>query len=241
MFKKILVAVLLLLVVSVTGLAGFAWWKLQPRPDLQPLPEHLIAVESDQGLALLERASARADYEPLSTSFVPQKLISYCGVASGVTVLNAMGRETNQSDFFTPEASAVRERRKVMFGGMSLPDLGGLLAAHGARVVVRHADDLEIDDFRSTVLRNLNDPDDYLLVNYQREVLGQGRVGHISPIAAYDAESDRVLVMDTASYRYPPTWVPLPLLLEAMDTIDGASGLARGYVEVYAGMIPAAP
>ncbi len=203
MFKKILAAFLLLAVVTITGLSGFAWWKLQPRADPQPLPAHLVAADTEQGRRLLARAAARADHDRLAANFVAQKLISYCGVASGVTVLNAMGRETNQSDFFTPEASAIRPRREVMFGGMSLPDLGGLLAAHGARVEVRHADSLGIDDFRSTVLRNLADTGDYLLVNYQREVLGQGRVGHISPIAAYDAESDRVLVMDTASYRYP--------------------------------------
>jgi len=41
-----------------------------------------------------------------------------------------------------------------------------------------------------------------------------------------------VLIMDTASYKYPPTWVELPKLYEAMNTIDGASGKSRGYVEV---------
>ena len=81
---------------------------------------------------------------------------------------------------------------------------------------------------------NLEEPGDFILVNYQREVLGQRRVGHISPIGAYDAETDRVLILDTASYNYPPTWVPLTQLYSAMAAIDPASGRARGFVEVAA-------
>lgn len=234
MIKKILAVLGVLIVVAVLGMSGFVWWKLQPHPDPQPLPSNLIAATTPEGRALLEQAEAAADYGPLSSNYVSQKLISYCGVASSVTVLNSLGRQTDQSDFFTPAANAVRERRKVMFGGMSLPDLGGLLAAHGLAVDVRHADGLSLEEFRSVVARNLADPGDYLLVNYQREVLGQSRVGHISPIAAYDAETDRVLIMDTASYKYPPTWVELPMLHKAMNTTDGSTGKSRGYVEVAA-------
>jgi hypothetical protein len=235
MLKRTLAVFALLVVVSVLGMAGFAWWRLQPHPEPQPLPEQLVAAGSGEGRVLLAQAGAKADYEDLSAHFVPQRLTSYCGVASSVIVLNALGIDTDQSDFFTPEASRVRPRREVMFGGMSLPELGGLLAAHDVTVSVHHADGLSVEAFRAVVERNLASPGDYLLVNYQREVLGQYRVGHISPVAAYDAATDRVLIMDTASHRYPPTWVPLPLLVEAMKTVDGASGLQRGYVEVRAG------
>ena len=71
-----------------------------------------------------------------------------------------------------------------------------------------------------------------LLGNYQREVLGQGRVEHISPIGAYNSESDSVLIMDTAAHKWPHTWVPVDELFAAMDTIDGASGQSRGYLLV---------
>jgi hypothetical protein len=84
------------------------------------------------------------------------------------------------------------------------------------------------------VERNLSNEDDYLLVNYQREVLGQERVGHISPLAAYDRDSDRVLILDTAGYKYPPTWVPMESLFTAMSTVDSASGKSRGFIEISA-------
>jgi Phytochelatin synthase. len=87
---------------------------------------------------------------------------------------------------------------------------------------------------RARIARNMATPGDYLIVNYARATLGQDGGGHISPIAAYDATADRVLILDTARYRYPPTWVPLPLLWEAMRTTDPETGLARGLVEVRA-------
>jgi hypothetical protein len=62
-----------------------------------------------------------------------------------------------------------------------------------------HADAISLDGFREIVRDNLQEPDNFVLVNYQREVLGQRRVGHISPIAAYDEESDLVLILDAAS------------------------------------------
>jgi len=119
-----------------------------------------------------------------------------------------------------------------MFGGMSLTDLSGLLKAHGLKVAHYHADQFDETQFRAAAARNLASDGDYLLVNYQREVLGQGRVGHISPLAAYDQDTDSVLIMDTAAHKYPPTWVPVSLLVAAMKTEDPSSGKMRGYVEI---------
>jgi hypothetical protein len=232
--KKILAAIGVIMIALASGFAGVVWWMLQPHPDPQPLPAELVSLETAEGRALLEQAEARSDYDRLSGTFVSQDLVSYCGVASSVSVLNALGLDTDQDEFFTPQASRVRSRYRVTFGGMSLIDLGGLLAAHGVNAEVEHADDGSVDGFREVVQRNLADPDDFLLVNYERGVLGQGSVGHISPLAAYDLETDRVLIMDTASYKYPPTWVPLPMLYEAMKTTDTATGRLRGYVAVSA-------
>ncbi|MEM0955207.1 MAG: phytochelatin synthase family protein [Pseudomonadota bacterium] len=221
-----------LLGVAVFGLMGFIGWALYPHHEPRPIPDPLVALTSDEGAARLTRATVKADYPALADAFVPQRLASYCGVASGVAVLGALGVDTNQWSFFTEEASRARPRFKVIFGGMSLPDLQGLLRGHRLEVAAHHADSFSADEFRGVILRNLADPDDYLLVNYQREALGQGRVGHISPVAAYDAASDSVLIMDTAAHKYPPTWVPVDMLHSAMNTTDTSSGKTRGYTEV---------
>ena len=210
---------------------GYIWWKLQPWEQNLPLPIDLVAIDSAEGQALLASADYRADYSALAGAFQSQELISYCGVASGVMVLNALGGNTSQGDFFTPEASRVRSRMQVTLGGMSLLDLDSLLAAHGVETIIAHGDAATLDEFRSVIKSNLARPKDFLLANYQRETLRQGRVGHISPLAAYHSASDRVLIMDTASYKYPHTWVPVEVLYAAMQEIDNASGQTRGFIE----------
>ena len=230
--KKALIILGLMLATTVLGLAGFAGWVLYPHHNPLPLPPSLVAATAAEGVERLADAEAFADYELLSSSFQAQSLASYCGVASSVAVLGAFGTPTTQAGFFTDEASAVRSRFKVTFGGMSLADLAGLLNAHGLKTSVHYADQFSVVEFRAAVEKNLATDDDYLLVNYQREALGQGRVGHISPLAAYDRETDSVLVMDTAAHKYPPTWVPVVLLYAGMNTTDSASSKMRGYVEV---------
>ena len=223
-----------LLIVAFVGFAAFIAWALYPHYDPRPMPEPLVAVTSDEGSTRLARATHKADYAALADAYVPQRLASFCGVATGVAVLGALGTDSDQWAFFTEEAAKARPRLKVVFGGMSLPDLAGLLRGHGLAASPYHAESVDVTAFREAIARNLSDPSDLLVVNYQRETLGQGRVGHISPVAAYDAASDSVLIMDTAAHKYPPTWVPVDMLFAAMNTTDSASGMSRGYTEIAA-------
>ncbi len=230
--KRALKIIAVLLLVLPLGFAGYVWYLLQPKQQDLPLPETLVAVDVPEGIALLEFAEHRADYPALSDAYQSQELGSYCGVASGAMVLSALGTATRQADFFTRETDAVRTRFQVTFGGMSLGELAGLLAARGLVAQAMHGDELTVQEFREVVQRNLSTVGDYLLVNYQREALGQGRVGHISPLGAYNAQADRVLIMDTADYKYPYTWAPLEMVYKAMQEHDSASGRARGFIEV---------
>ena len=211
--------------------AALAWYTLTPKEMNLPLPEGLISAESAEGRALLASAEYTADFDVLDRAYEPQKYMSFCGVASSVTLLKAFGRQNTQSNFFTDATSEVRSRFEVTFGGMTLEQLDGLLQAHGVETQSIHGDDLTLEELRSIITRNLAAKDDFLLVNYQREALGQGRSGHISPLAAYDSSSDRALIMDTADFKYPYTWVPLDQLHGALLEIDAASGRPRGILE----------
>ncbi len=76
-----------------------------------------------------------------------------------------------------------------------------------------------LEAFRSAVRACCSAPAplrEAIVVNYNRGDLEQTGTGHFSPIGAYDAESDAVLILDTARFKYPAHWVALPRLFLAM-------------------------
>ena len=70
------------------------------------------------------------------------------------------------------------------------------------RVDIFHAGGTDIDAFREAARSALGEPRAFLVVNYDRQVLGQSGAGHISPLGAFDATTDRVLVMDVTAHDY---------------------------------------
>lgn len=93
------------------------------------------------------------------------------------------------------------------------------------RVAVRKAcvEDESVKDDSDEELK------DVLVVSYHRKVVGQTGSGHFSPIGAYDAVSDSVLILDTARFKYGAHWAKLPLVYDAMKPIDPDTGKSRGY------------
>jgi hypothetical protein len=114
--------------------------------------------------------------------------------------------------------------------GMTLQQLGGLLKTYPVQVSVHHASDLSLDQFRDLAIQNLQQPNNFVLVNYLRRTIGQEAGGHISPLAAYHEESDRFLILDVSRYKYPPVWVKAEELWQAMMTIDSVVDQTRGVV-----------
>ncbi len=72
----------------------------------------------------------------------------------------------------------------------------------------------------------------YMIVSYSRKDFLQTGDGHFSPIGAYHEEKDLVLIMDVARFKYPPHWVPLKMLYNAMGRIDKTTGEQRGYMMI---------
>lgn len=214
-------------------LAALLWWFLIPRPEDLPLPDTLIALASPEGQALLAEAEGQPDLAALQASWRPQRFRSYCGVASAVAALGAVGvADVDQGSFFTDAASAARSRSRVLFTGMILEHLAALLAAHGVDAEAHFADEGSLEEFLRLATANLAREGDVLLVNYQRAELGQAAGGHISPVAAWAPQSRRLLILDTASTRYPPVWVEPEALWRGLLAEDPESGRSRGFVEV---------
>lgn len=213
------------------------------RGETLPLPQNLVAAATDAGKALLIDADAREAYFSLASHFLTQKNQAFCGVASIVMVLNAMQlpapavpefdpyRTFTQDNLLDARTEAVLPREVIMKQGMTLDQIGGLLALQPVAVEVHHAADSSLDEFRGKARDYLAKPDHFVVVNYLRKAIGQEKGGHISPLAAFDVETDRFLILDVARYKYPPVWVKASELFAAMNTQDSDNeDRTRGYI-----------
>lgn len=209
------------------------------------LPDNLTGFDTDQGEAYLVESDAREAYFALASNFLTQKTQSFCGVASIVMVLNSLGvpapevaeyqpyRTFTQDNVLDEKTDTVLPRATLAMIGMTLDQIGGILATKGVSASVYHASDTSLDDFRKMARAALSDKGRFVIVNYLRKAMGQEKGGHISPLAAYDSKSDRFLILDVARYKYPPVWVSASDLFTAMNTTDSDNdNKTRGFVVV---------
>ena len=210
-----------------------------------PLTRNLISFNSPKGEQLLLESNARQDYFPLSIHFVTQDNQAYCGVASIVMVLNALSLSApeaseypgyhlfTQKNFFdNPKTQQAVTAETVAKQGMTLEEMEKLLESYPVNATVDHGSDVTLAEFRKLVIENLQQPNNFVLVNYLRRTIGQEKGGHISPIAAYNQQTDRFLILDVSRYKYPPVWVKAEELWQAIATLDSTSGKTRGFVLV---------
>jgi Phytochelatin synthase len=85
-------------------------------------------------------------------------------------------------------------------------------------------------DIRTDLIENLKRRGDYVIVAYQRKAVGQEGPGHISPLGAYDTESDSFLVLDVNPASADWVWMPTAALIKGMRTFDAVEN--RGYILV---------
>jgi hypothetical protein len=213
-----------------------------------PLAEPLIALNSEQGSRLLLESEDNRAYWPLSIQFVTQRNQAFCGVASLTMVLNALGVPAPATPEFEPyktftQDNLLNEKTEAVLPvavlskiGMTLDQIGGILSTYSVKADVRHAADSSLEEFRTLARQALSTPNQYVIVNYLRRSIGQERGGHISPLEAYDADTDRFLVLDVSRYKYPPIWVQAADLYAAMNTPDSDNqNRTRGFVLVTSG------
>jgi len=210
------------------------------------LPPNLIPLVSPEGRALLLEAEGQRAFLPLVSQFTTQQTQEFCGVASSVMVLNALGvpapvdppyepyRYFTQEDFFSPETEAILPRSSTTCTGMTLDQLAAQLRVHGATTRVVHAEDGSVSQFRDDIRTAFSEDDTYVIMNYLGTAIGQTEnFGHFSPIAALAPEGDRVLVLDVARFVYAPFWADTAELFAAMSAPDSGNGnRSRGYVIV---------
>jgi len=220
-------------------------WTTGLNAETLALPDNLTDLNSEQGEKYFAESGALHNFFAVANNYVTQKTQAYCGVASMVMVLNALHvpapttpeyqpyHTFTQDNVLDERTDAILPREVLGRQGMTLDQLGALLRLHPATVEVHHAADGGLETFRTSARDYLATNDHFVIINYLRKAIGQQAGGHISPLAAYDAKSDRFLILDVARYKYPPVWVTASDLFAAMNTTDAANdNKTRGYVLV---------
>ena len=121
---------------------------------------------------------------------------------------------------------------KIESSGIDFDSLECLARCNGLAVLAKRADEISLDYFRSRVKALTQSDSSFLAVSYSRKTFNQTGDGHWSPVGGYDEDSDMVLILDQARFKYSSHWVPLPKLFEAMDTVDVDTKKKRGFFEL---------
>lgn len=209
------------------------------------LDQHtLVPLDSPMGRDWFTGALGTAQGLRLLQHYVTQDTLTYCGVATAVMLLNAMGVPRPPAERRPPYQLFTQEpllngsqdgevfADKVRRAGVSLDEFSRWFDRDDVKAQQVYAADLSVDDFRGR-LRDAFGPQssEFIAVNYPRKGVGQEGGGHFSPLAAFHTEADRVLILDVARYRYPPVWVGVTTLFEAMSTqVDPDTGRSRGFL-----------
>jgi hypothetical protein len=216
------------------------------RPDV---PEGGCFLNSPDGMERYRRAAAVASESSaaMMANFVTQQTQSYCGVASSIVVLNALGATPapamhdytywTQSDVF----AFLGLPSDFGTAGLSLTEMVTFLQQR-LPATAKYAEDSDVATFRAdviaaTTVAGNNGTSSCIISNFDRQVVHQAGGGHHSPVGLYDKSTDSVLLLDVARYKYPPSWLPVETLFLAMSGGDPIAEHSRGWAVATAGSV----
>lgn len=239
--------------------AAAAARSLRPRRSVssfhgRPLPPVCVGFSSEEGKRRFAEALAAGDAEaffPLAEQFITQDAPAFCGIASLCMVLNALRVDPGPTrpawredgvwrwfdesvlDLSAPVmlANSKTTLTQIKAVGVTLDEFASLAEHNGASVKMYRPKDSSEAHFRTQLIHASRvHAAPHVVVAFSRKTLMQTGDGHFSPVAGYHADTDSVLVLDVARFKYPPYWVPISLLWEAMWPIDEDTGTYRGFV-----------
>lgn len=150
----------------------------------------------------------------------------------------------NEDNFYNQEISEILDKTvlegdKKIDGsyhvGIELDRLSLALKLQGLDIETHHVtsvSDNSIESFRNLVKTFTQDPTKYIIINYNLNIYTIQGGGHFSPIGAYEATSDSILILDTWSDSNNWLWIKLQDLYLSMNTLDGTT--CRGYILISA-------
>jgi glutathione gamma-glutamylcysteinyltransferase len=204
----------------------------------RPLPADAIGFSTAEGRQVFAEALATGGldgYFPLAEQFHTQSDPSFCGLGSLVVALNALGIDPGRlwkgpwRWFAEDLLDCCVPLAEVQKRGLDIDELSCLARCNGAQVQIVRAEVSNLDAWRSAIA-TASRGDSVVVASYDRSAIGQTGTGHFSPIGGYHAGRDLALVLDVARFKYPPHWVSVERLWNAMHAVDPATGRSRGWM-----------
>lgn len=152
----------------------------------------------------------------------PLEVIYYqTGVNPGLT-LTEMSRILEQAHNVNVEKIGIGTQQTAVIppNSRGIPPREGTLPAEIANQAL------------AKIQKAVQTPGVYVIANYDRPALGQKGGGHISPIAAYDQQSDSYLILDVNPQAAQWIWASSEDLINGMNTYDSDAQANRGLLIV---------
>ncbi len=214
-------------------------------PTLLPVPKNLIAFSSKAGIDLFEQSQHKAAYWKLMPYFTTEKGITFCGIATSTILLNAINivppltpghapyKIFDQNNIFTAKMIKVVTPEDTYKEGATLPTIARALSTFNVNIKMYHGrgHGMNVNKFRKLAIGAVSSSSKFILVNICRKYINEKGCGHFSPLAAYNAKTDRFLFLDVARYKYPPVWVKTSQLFKSLSKgNDSSSHKSRGFI-----------
>eukprot|EP01135_Chromosphaera_perkinsii_P008454 Nk52_evm22s1360 gene=Nk52_evmTU22s1360 len=198
-----------------------------------------VEFSSSKGKEMFANAfkSGHADsFFSLIQQFRTQDEPAFCGLAALSMCLNTLNIDPGRTWkgvwrwFDERMLDCCEPIDKVEKVGITFSKVACLARCNGANAIEKPGDQISFEEFKTDIIQCSQSVGTVLLLSYSRKTFMQTGDGHFSPSGAYDPETNMVLILDVARFKYPPHWVPLELLYKSIQTIDPDSGKCRGYM-----------
>lgn len=218
----------------IVGTMALLWTNSAGADDTKPrFGPNAIPIE--QAIQYL-RTHPAPDYWAISPFYIPQDTDSACSAASITVLLNALRGVPARADVELITQAGLRARLgDARWSAETAQDGSGVTFAEFIKLVTESLraygfENDEVQVFKPAdasnesfaklqhlLAANEHSAKDIALVYFNQGVLtGDWDGPHISPIGAYDAHHDRVLIMDVDRRFYVPYWSALRKVLESM-------------------------
>ena len=200
------------------------------------LPDACTSFSSARGKQIFAEALASGHMEcyfKLAAQFRTQDEPAYCGLTTLVVALNALDIDPGRiwkgpwRWYHEDMLNCCVPLDIIQQNGINIDEFVCIGTCNSLKVNAVRVDGVNIteDMFRDIVKEYTCRDDAFLALSYSRQVLDQTGDGHFSPVGGYHPEKDLILILDLARFKYPPHWVSLSLIYEAMKAVDSATGM----------------